>query len=134
MSDRYNLSKLVELLAYRQLAAQLHCSAQNGLASVVATYVNPGWCRTELFRSNDGGVSGRIGLRLIGRTAEAGSRTIGHAAVAADGNSHGKYMSECRVKPESTWVRSKEGASVEKRLWKELVDILEGIHPGVTDV
>ena len=72
-----------------------------------------------------------MGLRLIGRTAEEGSRTLVHAAAAGE-ESHGKYLSECRVKPESSFVRSEEGKVVEEWVWKELVWILEGIRPGVT--
>jgi retinol dehydrogenase 12 len=131
MADRYNLSKLVLLLVYRKLAEEISRS-ENGNPSATLNFVHPGWCKTELFNStNDGGMGGRIGLRLIGRTSEEGSRTLVHGAVA-DGNTHGKYLAECSVKPESSWARSKEGNHVEKRLWTELVDILEGIQPGVT--
>ena len=87
----------------------------------------------ELFRTNDGGLGGRIGLKMVGRSAESGGRTIVHAVVAGE-ETHGKYLSECHVKPEGSWVLSDEGAHVEKRLWAELVDILEGIRPGVTKI
>lgn len=131
MNDRYHLSKLMVLLAARQLAEQLRHGSEKGGSSVIVNCVNPGWCRTELFRTHDGGFGGRLGLRLIGRSAEEGSRTLVYGAVA-DEDSHGKYLSECRVKSESTWVRSDEAARTEKRLWTELVDILEGIRPGIT--
>jgi retinol dehydrogenase-12 len=70
---------------------------------------------------------------MVGRSADSGGRTLVQAAVAGE-ETHGKYLSECRVKPEGSWVRSDEGARVEKRLWIELVDILEGIRPGVTKI
>ena len=131
MADRYNLSKLVLLLGFRKLAGELSRS-EKGRPSVILNFVHPGWCKTELFDStNDGGMGGRIGLRLIGRTSEEGSRTLVHGAVA-DEKSHDKYLAECRVKPESSWARSDEGFQVQERLWPELVDILEGIQPGVT--
>lgn len=133
MADRYQLSKLLVLLGVRQLAGQLSLTSEKKDGTVIINCVNPGWCKTELFRTNDGGPGGRIGLRLIGRTAEEGARTLVDAVVA-DQKSHGKYLSECRVKPESTWVRSDEGGLVEKRVWKELVALLEGICPGVTNV
>lgn len=131
MSDRYHLSKLIVLLCVRQLAQNLTSGSEKGSDSVIVNCVNPGWCKTELFRSHDGGVGGRMGLRLIGRTAEEGSRTLVHAAVAGE-ESHGSYLSECRVKPESSFVRSEEGGVVEGRVWEELVGILEGIRAGVT--
>ncbi|KAF7845943.1 hypothetical protein BT93_L5840 [Corymbia citriodora subsp. variegata] len=129
MADRYNLSKLVLLLAYRALAEEMSRDAPSN--SIVLNFVNPGWCKTDLFRTNDGGMGGRIGLALIGRPAEVGSRTLVHG-ISTDASSHGKYMSECQVKPESSWARSDEGMATQKRVWAELVDILEKIKPGVT--
>jgi retinol dehydrogenase 12 len=131
MDDRYNLSKLLDLLGARQLAQSLENRSTRENGFVVVNCVNPGWCKTELFRTHDGGLGGRIGLRLIGRTAEEGSRSLVHAATAGK-ESHGKYLSENRIKPESTWVRSDECKDVEKRVWKEICTILESIKPGVT--
>jgi len=133
MSDRYNLSKLLVLLGARQLAGKLNRGSEKGRASVIVNYINPGWCKTDLFQTNDGGLGGRIGLRLMGRSAEEGSRTLVHGA-ATDEKSHGRYLTECRVKPESSFVRSDAGIVIEKRVWSELVDILEGIQPGVTNL
>ncbi|KPI43044.1 WW domain-containing oxido [Cyphellophora attinorum] len=126
MTDRYHLSKLLLILCFRALSEKLGKPGH-----MIVSYVNPGWCQTELFRTDDGGAGGRFGLWLIGRTAEVGSRTLVHAIT--DGpHSHGKYLSECRVKPESAFVRSKEGAAVQEKVWKEMVRILEGIRSGVT--
>ena len=133
MNDRYHLSKLLVLLGVRQLAEKLDSAFDKSSASVIVNCVNPGWCKTELFRTHDGGMSGRIGLRLIGRTAEEGSRTLVHGAVA-DETTHGKYLSECRVKPESSFVRSEAGKVVERKVWSELVGIMEDILPGVTKI
>ena len=132
MADRYNLSKLLLLLCVRQLASKIDREERRS-ASVIVNFVNPGWCKTDLFRTNDGGIGGRVGLHLIGRTAEEGSRTIVYGIVA-NKDTHGKYLSECRIKPESTFVRSKASGEVEKRVWSELVEILEKIKPGVTNL
>lgn len=133
MNDRYHLTKLLVLMGARKLAEKLDRGSKEDHRSVIVNCVTPGWCKTELFRTHDGGLGGRVGLALIGRTAEQGSRTLVHAAVS-DADSHGKYLSECRVKPESTFLRSDAGARTEERVWSELVDILEVISPGVTDV
>lgn len=132
MGDRYHLSKLVVLSCVQQLAKKLEHGSDNHHASIIVNCVNPGWCKTELFRTNDGGVGGRFGLALIGRTAEEGSRTLVHGAMA-DADSHGKYLSECRIKPESSFDRSDAGAAVGERVWSELVHILDSIAPGVTN-
>ena len=133
MADRYHLSKLIDILLSRELARRM-----GGAAAVtkkdyqtIVNCVNPGWCRTDLFRENDGGFGGRIGLALIGRSSEEGSRTLVHAALA-DRSSHGHYLSECRVKPEGQWVRSEAGIETGERLWNELAEILEKVAPGVT--
>ncbi|KAL6402706.1 hypothetical protein AUP68_14039 [Ilyonectria robusta] len=68
----------------------------------------------------------------MARTTEVGGRTLVHSADAGE-ESHGQYMSGCRVKEPSAFVRSKEGAEVQERVHKELIGILETIQPGVTN-
>jgi hypothetical protein len=94
-SSRYPLSKLVELYAVREYAALNQPSA----TSVVINYVNPGLCTTELARNADEQTKKRIGdmRAALGRTAEAGSRTLLHGAVGGI-ETHGKYLSECETK------------------------------------
>jgi len=83
------------LYAYRQLAL-IKPVSQTG---VVINYVNPGLCETELDRNATPEIKARIGdmRKRMGRTAEEGSRTLLHGAVAGE-ESHGKYLSECVVK------------------------------------
>ncbi|KAK5080973.1 hypothetical protein LTR05_008290 [Lithohypha guttulata] len=130
MEDRYNLSKLLLLLAVRSLAELVEPTGQ---APVIITFINPGWCKTELFRTNDGGFAKRTGLRLIGRTSEEGSRTLVHA-ITADSSCHGRYLSECRPKTESTFIKGEESRAVQRKFWSELVERLEMIKPGVTSI
>lgn len=40
-------------------------------------------------------------------------------------------MADCKVKEPSTWVRSDEGKKAQKRVFEELLEILEGIESGV---
>ena len=60
-----------------------------------------------------------------------GSRTLVAAASAGE-NSHGTYMTDCLVKEPSKWIRSEKGKEVQKRVYKELLMVLEDIEPGVT--
>jgi hypothetical protein len=69
--------------------------------------------------------------RAIGRTPEAGSRTLVHPASAGP-ESHGKFMSDCKVAEPSPFVRSEDGIIVQTRFWDELTKKLEAIKPGVT--
>lgn len=135
MADRYHLSKLIALLATRRLAAELDraCTVSLGKPrEVILNYPNPGWCKTDLFSTLDAGVVLPWMLWLIGRTPEEGSRTLVHASVGVGGESHGRYLDACRIKPEGSWARSEEASRAEGEMWKELVGILEAIQPGVT--
>jgi len=131
LMDRYNITKLLVLLGARELAAHITATdnADNS-PSVVVNFVAPGWCKTRIGFAN-GSRPAKVGLKLIGRTSEEGSRTLVHA-VAGDIDTHGQYLSECQVKAPSAWVTSEEGKQVQKRVWAELVDKFEAIKPGCT--
>ena len=129
MSRRYILSKLIVMQCVRELAERLSASADERKHHVVVNCVNPGWCQTELFRNIDRGLGARIALQLIGRNGEVGARTLVDA-VTRGKESHGRYLSECQVKPESQFVRSSEGRNVQIRLWNELSAKMDEICPG----
>ncbi len=126
--DRYNVSKLLEIFIVRQLADQMGPSSP-----VTVNCLNPGFCRTEFFRNGTAVLKAvvTVTLQLVGRTAEMGSRTLLAAATAGE-DSHGQYMDSCRVWAPSQFVTSEEGGRVQKRIYKELMEVLEGIEPGVT--
>ena len=117
MAGRYFLSKLLVQLSAQELAAR----KQN--SGVIVNCPSPGWCKTPLFRQDDGGAIGRNMLRLIGRTGEIGARTL-VSAITAGPETHGQYLSESQVKNASVWIRSSEGQSVQKEFWSELEGIL----------
>lgn len=133
MEARYIISKLIVLLCVQEMSKKISRSrGKSGEAPVIFNCPNPGWCKTELFRQDDGGAFARNLLRLIGRTPEVGARTL-TSALAADESTHGHYLSECQVKPASVWVRSQEGQETQLRVWRELIDRLNGIQPGVSE-
>lgn len=94
MAARYPYSKLIQVLATRQLASLLS-SERTG---VVINYVNPGLCKTKLSRNATFGTRMMINTmkNLVGRTADQGSRNLLYAAVVG-GESHGRYVSTCKV-------------------------------------
>lgn len=131
MAGRYFLSKLIVMLCVRQMAQVISEEAEKDIskeATVIINCPSPGWCKTELFREDDGGFWGRNMLKLIGREAEVGARTL-TSAIAASRESHGQYLSECQVKRASLFVRSGEGRLVQQRVWNELVETIETISP-----
>ncbi|KAI0019597.1 short-chain dehydrogenase [Xylariomycetidae sp. FL0641] len=129
MDDRYNVTKLLDLLLVRELAAETDA---NGKPPVTITAVNPGLCRSQLFREAKFPLSWfmPVSLFLLGRTNEMGARNF-MAAALADESWHGQYVSECKPCPPSSFVRSKEGEEAQKRVYEELVDLLEEIEPGI---
>jgi retinol dehydrogenase 12 len=132
MAGRYFLSKLIVMLCVRELAARISdSSTKQEMPMVIVSNIAPGWCRTDLFRNEDGGAGQKLALKVIGRSSEEGSRTLVHGAVAGK-EAHGQYLSECKVKPASAFVRSKEGGKLQGRIWEELMAKLEVISPGIS--
>lgn len=129
--DRYNVSKLIEILTVRELAPAMDAS---GKQKVILNTLTPGFCYSDLMRHAifPLNVLGWIGKKLIGRTTEMGSRTLVEAAKAGE-QTHGTYMTDCDIKGEvSPWVRSKQGIKTQSRVYKELLAYMEGIEPGIT--
>lgn len=124
MAERYATSKLLEVLAVRELAPRISGSG------VVLNMANPGLCHSELAR--DSGWSLWLLKLMFARSTEVGSRTL-IAAASAGSESHGAYMTDGTVANEalSPFVRSEAGAKAQKKAWAELGEILETIQPGI---
>lgn len=127
MEQRYQVSKLLEVLAAREFCA-LHPAST---FPVTLNFVNPGLCHSEL--SRDSGWFLWFMKLVLARTTEVGSRTLVHAGSLGQ-ESHGQYLSDAKITPPSVFVRSDEGAATQKRVWDELVAKLEGIKKGVTNL
>ncbi|KAK4179822.1 putative Dehydrogenase/reductase [Triangularia setosa] len=131
--ERYNTSKLLDVLLARELANRLDASSPAGNSKVIVNSVNPGLCKSGLFDKVPVIVSLFIGsLSLIfARSSEQGSRTL-LAAAAGGRETHGKYMDAAKVAQPSSFVLSDEGKRSQKRAWEELVSILDGVEKGVS--
>ncbi|KAF3001467.1 hypothetical protein E8E13_008424 [Curvularia kusanoi] len=125
MDDRYMVSKLLEVLVVRAIAEQKSAPQ----IPVTINCVNPGLCHSELAREAGWGLA--VLKFFLARTPEVGSRNYIHAASLGP-ESHGQYVSDCVVEKPSGYVLSEEGWRDQQRVWKELVDKLEGIEKGVT--
>jgi len=67
---------------------------------------------------------------LLARTTEYGSRTLVHAGCAG-AETHGHYLSDCKIELPSDYVLSAEGYRTQNRVWDELIQKLEVIKPGL---
>ncbi|TVY33349.1 Short chain dehydrogenase [Lachnellula occidentalis] len=131
--DKYNISKLLEILTIRCLAPALSASSTPTKPNIILNTLTPGFCHSALMRSARFplNIAAYIGKLILARSTEVGSRTLVAAASAGE-DSHGCYMADCKVRQPSAWVRSEKGAETQKRVYSELMEILEGIQPGIT--
>ncbi|KAH6638350.1 hypothetical protein C7974DRAFT_432994 [Boeremia exigua] len=125
ISDRYMVSKLLEVLTVRAIAEQKPAPQ----IPVTINNVNPGLCHSELGREAGWGLT--ILKMFLARSTEAGSRNLVHAASMGP-ESHGQYVSDCMVQQPSKYVMSAEGWKDQQRVWGELAEKLERIQKGVT--
>lgn len=125
ISERYPTSKLLEVLTVREIAPKLEGTG------VTLNMANPGLCHSEL--SRDGAWFLEVIKFFIARKTEVGSRTLIAPAMAGPETS-GKYFHDGVVGEEhlSKFVRSDEGRNAERKVWRELSQILEKIEPGIT--
>ncbi|KAI6095377.1 NAD(P)-binding protein [Pisolithus sp. B1] len=133
--DRYNMTKLFQIMFVRELAARLPSPTP-----VVACTVQPGFCRSNLFRGLDGRWHSRTFVSLASalfsaRTSEQGSRTLVHAVVGDDELAmHGRYLSSCRVTEEDDYIFTPEGKAFSGRLWTETIDTLSKVDGRVPEI
>ncbi|TPX59390.1 hypothetical protein CcCBS67573_g09092 [Chytriomyces confervae] len=125
-ADRYNVTKLMQVLLARELAKSVDSD------KVILNFLNPSLCHSNLTSTAKGFASFVVESfkYLIGRSTEVGSRTLVHALTIGK-ESHGQYLSSCKVEEPAPFVLSAEGAIVQKRLWDELSEILESARPGI---
>lgn len=91
-------------------------------------------CATDLGRDfTYNSAAARVALRLLGRPAEVGARTLIHGACVGP-ESHGQYLPDCKITPLKGIASGKRGAQLQQRVWTELRQKLDGIKQGVTDV
>ncbi|OJJ45785.1 hypothetical protein ASPZODRAFT_152775 [Penicilliopsis zonata CBS 506.65] len=123
MIDRYNVSKLIQLLLVRELANKVTLSSQDG--HVIVSTVNPGLVKTSIMRHARSifAISDKIFKALLARTPEDGGNTLVHAASGGD-ETHGQYLDDCSVGRVSSFVSSEEGHLTQQQLWREMCEIL----------
>ncbi|KAI0267300.1 hypothetical protein BC834DRAFT_968824 [Gloeopeniophorella convolvens] len=127
MVNRYNWSKLLNVLFVRELAKRLPADSP-----VVVVSVNPGYCKSELRRNLSPifRILDRLMEFALAFTTEEGSRQLVWAAVGGAGREaelRGGYVSKADLTEVSDFVLSEDGASTQKRIWEESVEILSHV-------
>jgi len=131
LGGRYNVSKLIEIFVCRYWASESGPMGPN--YPVTVNTINPGFCHSNLTREVEGAAAYFFTFFkfLFARSSEVGSKTLVHATVAGE-ETHGKYLSECKVIETAPITQGEKGMLLGKRVWDELREILEEIEPGVT--
>ncbi|KAH6971761.1 putative short-chain dehydrogenase [Ilyonectria sp. MPI-CAGE-AT-0026] len=128
MSDRYNVSKLLEILVIKQFASLSPLKSNN----VIINCVSPGFCQSELHRERDSRVV-RLALKMLARQTEVGSRTLVYGASAGP-ETHGQYLPDCNITVTKGLTEGSAGAELQNRVWEELTQKLEAVQKGVTSL
>ncbi|PGH05523.1 hypothetical protein GX51_02861 [Blastomyces parvus] len=130
MQERYPTSKLLQLLAIRELAVRTASS----IPSVVINLVSPGLNRTSLTRQTTGLEAAVLTAihAMFAWDPEVGSRVLVHATTAGK-ESHGVLLDKCEIQNNilAPWIETEEGQKVQSKIWSELEKKLEAIRPGI---
>ncbi|KII92884.1 hypothetical protein PLICRDRAFT_37683 [Plicaturopsis crispa FD-325 SS-3] len=132
MRNRYNLSKLLDVLLTRALSDHLGTSSP-----VVVTTVDPGYCYSELRREMSFPLSIVNGLveHALCHSAEEGSRQLVYGAIGgSDAEMHGAFIALSKVKEVSDFALSEKGVEAQKRIWDELIEILSKVSPKISSI
>ncbi|KAL2797384.1 dehydrogenase [Aspergillus keveii] len=127
--ERYNTSKLLNVLWLRELSARVNSGDEDGKGhDVLINGVNPGLCASELHRSD---TTPGVGLfnKIFAWSAREGGHCLVDAAVVQ--GEMGGYVSEQVAKSPSPFVLSEQGERVQAKLWDETLAILKEAMPGV---
>jgi retinol dehydrogenase-12 len=130
MDGRYPLSKVIEHLCFNRLSEIVSAKQSNATSRVVINIANLAWCKTSLGRNKTSGAGERFFEKWLPRTAEMGSKTLAHGAMAGE-ESNECHLSECKVKPQSAYIRSAQGKQMQMRLWNEVMARIEKASPAI---
>lgn len=121
----------MQLFLLRELAARLSASSTPG--QVITSILNPGFVNTTIMKHNKEVLFNAfmfVWRKIAGRTPEAGSRTLVHAAGAGV-ETHGMYLDNCEVGRIAEWIADERRVKIQEKLWREVGEKLESISPGV---
>ncbi|GAB1312801.1 Short-chain dehydrogenase [Madurella fahalii] len=124
----YALSKLTETMAVKHLAGNL---LPVDKAGVIVNLICPGFCVTKLIRYLPPDMHDQLSQQhvLYGRTAEDGSRTLVHGAVAGK-ETHGLLLHSCEIGEADVPSWANDDKESQKRAWDVIAAELETVEPG----
>ncbi|KZT58638.1 NAD(P)-binding protein [Calocera cornea HHB12733] len=127
--QRYGVSKMLVIFFVRYLAARISPDkviVNNVCPGVVKTSINdrmPLWTWPILWMMGRGS-----------NTPENGARAYIYGAAVVGKESQGQWYSCSKLRAYSDFVLSKEGEKMQEKEWKETMEVLEKVRPGVSNV
>ncbi|KAK8061754.1 short-chain dehydrogenase/reductase family protein [Apiospora phragmitis] len=127
--DRYGTTKLLGQLFLAELARRVPA------ATAVVNCANPGLCHGSGL-NRELGLPVAVFIRLMGRSAAVGARSLVSAATVQGPRSHGQYVEDCVIRPMAPFVYADEAKVASQRLWRETMDELSfaGVEKIVDDL
>ena len=91
---RYNVSKMIELLCFRELANDVTKSSKQ---RIIVSLINPGFIKTDIMRDTSGlyKLYIKVMQKTLSRPTEVGGRILVSAAEGGD-ETHGQYLDDCK--------------------------------------
>ncbi|KAK8127877.1 hypothetical protein PG984_008985 [Apiospora sp. TS-2023a] len=125
--ERYNTSKLLNILWTREISSGTASQVSGGSGSVTINAANPGFCASALHRSHE--IPGQAFIsRVLAWTPAQGGHCLADA-VCRHNDQRGAYVSEQEMKAPSSFVTSADGEIAQKRLWEETIALLKEVDP-----
>ncbi|KAF9314168.1 hypothetical protein BG003_004482 [Podila horticola] len=138
IKDRYQVTKLMNVLFTRSLARHLQESVHSEDRKITVQVINPGLVPSELGKKEDEPLLQRIGSTIVhgilggilARNIVEGSKTTVYAAVAPEcgienGAQSGQYYSSCRAAKINPIVEGEAGKELAERLWHETIQTID---------
>ncbi|KAM0248461.1 hypothetical protein ACHAP5_003406 [Fusarium lateritium] len=128
--QHYSYAKLIQIMFTTKLAEAVDSS---GKGHIFVNAVHPGFCGTQVFRNMPFPFKLMFNslLAILGRTPEMGSRALLAGAFAGE-DLHGKMMFNGELHQMPKTMQGEDGDKLNRRVWGELLELLEGIETGIT--
>jgi retinol dehydrogenase-12 len=65
----------------------------------------------------------KLSMLMVGREVPDGARCIVEAATVKGEDSHGRFLSEMKIKSETAMVSGEGAEKLQKDTWKEIMDV-----------
>ncbi len=136
LGDRYHTTKLLEILFYREFCSHIAGSG-TGPINPIVNIPTPGLNENAVWQGDANAHISKALFKLflfaLARPVAMGARTLVSASAAGE-ETHGSYLNDGSVTEPSPFVGSDQGAKVARKLFVEVMDVLDQYVPGCRSI